>query len=53
MAVEGKALLVEDETLVAMIAEEILLSIGFEPVCVMSLPISSTRVGTFDFLKAR
>ena len=36
MAVEGKALLVEDETLVAMIAEEILLSIGFEPVCVES-----------------
>ena len=34
MAVEGKALLVEDETLVAMIAEEILMSIGFEPVCV-------------------
>jgi CheY-like chemotaxis protein len=34
VAVEGKALLVEDETLVAMIAEEILLSIGFEPVCV-------------------
>lgn len=34
MAVEGKALLVEDETLVAMIAEEILLSIGFEPTCV-------------------
>ncbi len=34
MAVEGKALLVEDETLVAMIAEEILMAIGFEPVSV-------------------
>lgn len=34
MVVGGKALLVEDETLVAMIAEEILMSIGFEPVCV-------------------
>ncbi len=34
MAIEGKALLVEDETLVAMIAEELLMSIGYEPVCV-------------------
>jgi CheY-like chemotaxis protein len=34
VTVEGKALLVEDEALVAMIAEEILLAIGFEPVCV-------------------
>lgn len=34
MTIEGKALLVEDETLVAMIAEELLMAIGFEPVCV-------------------
>lgn len=40
MAVEGKALLVEDETLVAMIAEEILMSIGFEPVSVDSCALA-------------
>jgi len=32
----GKALLVEDEALVAMVSEDILAAIGFEPVCVQT-----------------
>jgi CheY-like chemotaxis protein len=34
VAIEGKALLVEDETLVAMIAEELLMAIGYEPISI-------------------